>query len=162
MPEDSDKDNLKEEAGIAHKIKSKFNEKVDVSVDGEKRIIVRVKSKDTEDLVLIAQHIKSEGFDRLSLATANDLIDQGFFEMVYLIGPYPKNCVIMLKIKIPRETPELPTLIPVWESANLDERETHEMFGINFKGHPNTKHLVLDEDWPKGEYPLRKDFKMPD
>jgi len=41
--------------------------------------------------------------------------------------------------------------------AEWIEREIHEMFGVNFKGHPNLKHLLLKDDWPEGNYPLRRD-----
>jgi NADH:ubiquinone oxidoreductase subunit C len=46
----------------------------------------------------------------------------------------------------------------VWEAMSFHERETHEMFGIEFKNHPNLVPLLLPPDW-KGGYPLRKDFK---
>ncbi|MCK9615713.1 MAG: NADH-quinone oxidoreductase subunit C, partial [Candidatus Omnitrophica bacterium] len=46
-----------------------------------------------------------------------------------------------------------------FKSSDWVEREIHELLGINFKGHPNLKHLLLDDDWPKDSYPLRKDYK---
>jgi NADH-quinone oxidoreductase subunit C len=55
----------------------------------------------------------------------------------------------------------LPSLTPIWESANLFERETYEMFGVNFEGHPNLQKLLLQDNWD-GPPPLKKDLKIPE
>jgi NADH-quinone oxidoreductase subunit C/D len=55
-----------------------------------------------------------------------------------------------------RERPVLPTVSDLWETANLNEREVYDYFGIRFAGHPDTRRLFLRNDW-KG-YPLRKDY----
>jgi NADH:ubiquinone oxidoreductase subunit C len=55
-----------------------------------------------------------------------------------------------------KEHPEIDSLACLFPGAEWIEREMWEMLGINFKGHPNLKRLLLAEDWPEGEYPLRK------
>jgi NADH:ubiquinone oxidoreductase subunit C len=47
-------------------------------------------------------------------------------------------------------------------ALNWIEREIHEMLGVEFKGHPNMKRLLLADSFPEGKYPLRKDFKHKD
>jgi len=55
-----------------------------------------------------------------------------------------------------KKNPEVDSITPLFVGADWIEREIWEMFGINFKGHPNLKRLLLAEDWPEGEYPLRQ------
>ena len=83
--------------------------------------------------------------------------------MVYFIGstqPGQQDFVLAISERVPRDDPAVPTMIEVWKGADYMERETHEMFGINFQGHPNQAHLYLPEDWSDLP-PLRKDYVSP-
>ena len=53
----------------------------------------------------------------------------------------------------------VPSLVPLWNGANWLERETYDMFGIAFEGHPNLKRMLLPDDWDEG-HPLRKDYPL--
>jgi NADH:ubiquinone oxidoreductase subunit C len=53
-------------------------------------------------------------------------------------------------------TPTVSDLLP---PAGIYERQIHDLFGITFEGHPGLKKLMLNEDWPENEHPLRKDWK---
>ena len=53
----------------------------------------------------------------------------------------------------------VPSLVPLWNGANWLERETYDMFGIDFEGHPNLKRILLQDDWDEG-HPLRKDYPV--
>jgi NADH-quinone oxidoreductase subunit C len=64
----------------------------------------------------------------------------------------------MLRTRVPREGGRLPTLTGVWAGAGWHERETHEMFGIGFGGHPNLMPLLLPEGFEGN--PLRKEFVL--
>ena len=55
-----------------------------------------------------------------------------------------------------KEHPEIDSITPIFPGAEWIEREMWELLGINFVGHPNLKRLLLSEDWPEGEYPLRQ------
>ena len=66
--------------------------------------------------------------------------------------------IVTLRIKLPRTAPSIPTVCSLIPSATLYERELMELFGVEIVGTPNTDRLVLSDDWPKGVYPLRKDF----
>ena len=57
-------------------------------------------------------------------------------------------------------TPSLPSIYGLFRGADWQERETFDMFGIHFDGHPHPKRLLMPEDW-KG-WPLRKDYVQPD
>ena len=54
----------------------------------------------------------------------------------------------------------MPSLYKIFKGSDWQERETFDMFGINFKDHPHPKRLLMPEDW-KG-WPLRKDYVQPD
>ena len=96
------------------------------------------------------------GFDRLITIST---VDHGeAFELLYhLIGPH--RILITLAIDLPRDTPVTPTTSDLLPPAGIYERQIHDLFGITFTGHPDLKKIVLNEDWPGNEYPLRKDWK---
>lgn len=65
---------------------------------------------------------------------------------------------IFVKIKLDSKVSEMPSLTPVWTAANWHERETYDMFGINFVDHPDLRRMYMPEEF---EYhPLRKDFPL--
>lgn len=68
------------------------------------------------------------------------------------------NCV--LRVDLARDKPELDSVISVWPGADWLEKETFDMFGIKFKGHPNLRRILLPLDWEG--YPLRKDYVEPE
>lgn len=113
-----------------------------------------------EGIERAAQLLKNEGFDVVASVSGVDYIKEKKFAVVYHLlsrtKPELKSVVVALKTYIDRDKPEVPTLTNIWESALYHERETHEMYGIVFKGHPNLGPLLL-EDWA-GPPPLRKDY----
>ncbi|OGG44476.1 hypothetical protein A2841_00145 [Candidatus Kaiserbacteria bacterium RIFCSPHIGHO2_01_FULL_48_10] len=81
----------------------------------------------------------------------------GHMEGVYHFGKYEGGPeVIALKVKIPRDNPVLPSLAKLIPGANWHERETYDLFGIKFEGHPDLTRIFLPKDFPG--YPLRKDW----
>ena len=103
------------------------------------------------------------GFDHISTVSGVDWIAKNELEVVYFIGsttPGQEDFVLAVSERVARDNPVVPTLIEVWKGADYMERETHEMFGINFQGHPNQAHLYLPEDW-NDLPPLRKDYVSP-
>jgi NADH-quinone oxidoreductase subunit C len=65
---------------------------------------------------------------------------------------------ITMKTDVPDAAPEVPSWVGVFAGANWHERETHEMFGISFAGHPDLRNMYLPTDFEG--YPLRKDFPL--
>src|SRR5437016_5248194 len=79
------------------------------------------------------------------------------FELVYHLQSFAKNHLTVLKVRIEdRADPEVPTVSGVWWGAQLQERETYDLFGIRFSGHPDLRRIFLWEGF--AGYPLRKDF----
>jgi NADH-quinone oxidoreductase subunit C len=85
------------------------------------------------------------------------------FELVYVMacpgvdgyGTAPKR--LRLKVSVPSNTP-VPTLSHVWRSANWGERETYDLYGIEFTGHPDLRRILMPDDWEG--FPMRKDYPV--
>lgn len=68
--------------------------------------------------------------------------------------------IITLQVRMDHDKPEVPSLAAIIPGAMIYERELKDMFGINPVGHPDLRRQAVPEDWPEGEYPLRKDWKF--
>ena len=80
------------------------------------------------------------------------------FELIHhLTGPHAT--VIAIATELPRDKPETPTTSDILPPAGIYERQIYDLLGIVFTGHPNLKRIILNEDWPGDEFPLRKDWK---
>jgi len=119
----------------------------------------------------VASKLKEAGFDHVLSISAIDFPQESKFVLVYIFASYAahKGHLLDVRTEIPRNDPQIDTIHDIYPSADYDERECHEMFGVIFKGNPNMgKRFLLDEDCcideKTGEklYPLRKDFVVPD
>jgi membrane-bound hydrogenase subunit beta len=118
------------------------------------RIMVRTDPDRLHDAITTVQAVL--GFDRLITISTIDTGES--FELLYhLIGPH--RIIISLAVDLPRNNPVMPTTSDLLPPAGIYERQIHDLFGIVFAGHPDLKKVILNEDWPAGEYPLRKDWK---
>ena len=87
-----------------------------------------------------------------------DWIKDNQLEVVYDFSRYDFDlCRVVIRTRIDRNTPEVPTITHIYPGANWHERETHDFFGIKFTGHPNLIPLLLPED--ADFHALLKDFK---
>ena len=80
------------------------------------------------------------------------------FEVVYHLLSFKNRHRICLKVGLPERQPAVPTLTNLWATANWQERETFDLFGIIFTGHPGLQRILLPDDWEG--YPLRKDVPL--
>ena len=67
---------------------------------------------------------------------------------------------VRIKVFLPRLDPRCPSVYWIWKTADWQERETFDMYGIIYEGHPNLKRILMPEDWIG--YPMRKDYVTPD
>ena len=80
-------------------------------------------------------------------------------DVVYhLYSMQNKTGPLVLKQRTGRDNAEAESLTPVWRSCDLQEREVFDLFGVNFKGHPDQRRILMWEGYPY--FPLRKDFPL--
>ena len=119
------------------------------------RIRVTIEPNRVRDAIAAAQ--EQLACERLLAISTVDNTET--LELIYhLIGPH--RTIISLATVLPRESPEIRTVSDILPPAGIYERQIHDLFGITFTGHPGLTRLMLNEDWPEGEYPLRKDWKQ--
>jgi NADH:ubiquinone oxidoreductase subunit C len=93
--------------------------------------------------------------DRLLTISAAD--NGKTLELIYhLTGSH--RMVVSIALELPRDAPEVPTTSDILPPADIYERQIHDLFGILFQGRSDLKKIILNEDWPENEYPLRKDW----
>ncbi|MBN2120634.1 MAG: NADH-quinone oxidoreductase subunit C [Candidatus Omnitrophica bacterium] len=119
-----------------------------------KRVYIEIKP---ESLVKIASFVFKDLGARFNIASG---VDTRFhMEILYHFTIEEINLLISLRVKLFKPNLEVDSLSGVFEGANWIEREIHELLGINFKGHPDLRRLLLSDDWPEGVYPLRCDYQ---
>lgn len=152
-----------------------------------KEIILTVISKVTEDIeiyehrgqlsltvpknkiVEVAAALKADEstkFNHLVDITAIDwLKPENRYDVVYFVNSLDYNFKLRLKVKVDESDLTCPTVTDVWPSANWYERETFDMYGVKFEGHPGLRRFYMPEDYNDPEtgeslHPLRKDFPL--
>ncbi|MGD9948690.1 MAG: NADH-quinone oxidoreductase subunit C [Desulfobulbus sp.] len=109
-----------------------------------------------DQVVALAEVMNRDGYFLESISGV-DWLDQQQLEVVYDYNRLGgEHCRVMVRTRIPRETPELPTLTGVFPSADWHERETFDFYGVIFLDHPNLIRILLPED--ADFFPLRKDY----
>jgi len=92
--------------------------------------------------------------DFLVAVTGVDNVEH--FEVVYHLISLKHNHALVIKTRAEgRESPAVPSVVPVWQGADLQEREVWDLMGVAFEGHPNMKRVLTWEGFPG--HPLRKD-----
>ena len=141
---------------VIEKIKDKFDNRIKKFHDkSAKRIYIDVEKGDILDLVRLV--FKGLGA-RFNIATAIDHPEE--IEMMYHFNFDRLGLIVTLRTYLPKNKCEIESILPIMKGAEWIEREIHELFGVEFKNHPNMKPLLLPDDWPKGKYPLRKEYKL--
>lgn len=136
-------------------LRKKFKDDI-IEILGErsKKVYIEIKQ---ESLVKVASYIFKDLKARFSTASGVDM--RHHMEILYHFLIEDINLLISLRVKLQKSKLEIDSLSPIFEGANWIEREIHEILGINFKGHPGLRKLLLPDDWPDGVYPLRRDYK---
>jgi NADH-quinone oxidoreductase subunit C len=98
------------------------------------------------------------GFDFLFCVTGVDW--KTHLSMVYHFRSTQYGHVLVVKVKLDRSNPAIETVSDIWRTAEQNEREAYEMFGIQFLHHPDLRLLILPDGW-EGRNPMRKDFEDP-
>ena len=120
----------------------------------EKRFYLHCES---ENSLPVNRYLLEDIGARFVIATAIDC--EQYFEIIYHYSYDQTGSVINIKCFIrDHEKPEVESITPYLPAAEWIEREIHDLEGIEFKNHPCMERLILADDWPEGEYPMRKDW----
>lgn len=141
----------------AEQVKGRISDRFPTAVKFESKTRPRrlFMTVDKGSLFELCRFLKEEmGFDHCILVSGVDRIDR--FQCVYHITSTTSNVVAEIVVDLPRDKPEIESVTPLWGGANWHERETYDMFGFIFIGHPKLERLLLPEDVTF--FPLRKDF----
>ncbi|MFL6111871.1 MAG: NADH-quinone oxidoreductase subunit C [Catenulispora sp.] len=113
-----------------------------------------------EDWLTTLEQARDRGYTFFDWLTAVDEQAAGFdvFAHIAKIDGADKATRLLVRTRIPQDKPELPSAVGVYRGANWHERETSEMFGVTFTGHPNPIPLLLPDGFDG--HPLRKDFVL--
>lgn len=116
---------------------------------GAGNVFVGIDKKKLKDAVCF---LKTEGLTHLSAITGLETEDG--IELLYHFSK--KDVLLTIRVKLPLNETVIPSITAHIPGATLYEREIHDLLGVNFEGHPNLASLILPDDWPKDNYPLRK------
>jgi len=119
---------------------------------------VEVRTGRLEEICLWLRDDPGAAFEHLADATAvHRPGDPRPMEIVYHLCSFSRNDRLRLKTRCGDRGP-VPTLSAVWKSADWNEREIYDMFGIIFEGHPDLRRILMPEEYT--DFPLRKEFPL--
>lgn len=145
---------LERENAVKAALEQKFPGKVsDIRIARARRMFAKVAGADA---VAVLSFLKDEqGFDHLSTITG---LDEGenFAAMYHLVSG---SVVLSLRAVVPAASPVLPTAMGLFPGCEDFERELVDLLGFTIEGLKEGRRYPLPDDWPAGEYPLRKSWK---
>jgi NADH-quinone oxidoreductase subunit C len=107
----------------------------------------------------VLEHLRGRGYRFLASVHGLDYYPEEprlgvIYELLDMVG----RDRISVKVRVSTEAPEVPSVTPAWPTANHQEREIYDMFGVVFAGHPDLRRLLMPEDYEG--HPQRRDFPV--
>jgi NADH-quinone oxidoreductase subunit C len=152
---------------IASKLKDKFGSDLEVLETTQPEAYVYISPEKYHEFCQFLKEDNEFDFDYLFQlagvhypAVEGADKSEGRFEVVLCLSSHGKRHNMIIKVKLDINEPKIATTSDIWQAANWYEREAAELFGIEFLGHPDPRHLMLDDDWDYG-FPMRKGWTGP-
>jgi len=149
------------EKGIIEKLVKQFGNKINVIYIRPLRMKIVVQPTDVSAIAVFLRDIM--GFDHAESVAGTDYPKDNQIEVIYHLGSYGtqdlEGHILALATRTSRDDARLPSLIDVFRSVEYHERETFEMLGVYFEGHPRNERFLLPEDWADIP-PLRREFRI--
>jgi NADH-quinone oxidoreductase subunit C len=115
-----------------------------------------------ERIAEVCQTMRDDGslrFELLSSVSGVDyLTDERRLHVIYQLTSMTYRRYVRLECAVPVDNPRVPSVTSVYPTADWQERETYDMFGVIFEGHPNLTRILMPDDWDG--YPQRKDYPL--
>ena len=125
---------------------------------------VEILKVDRDFLIPMSTALYAYGFNYMQCQCAYDQGPGQDLVSVYHLAKLTDNASkpeeARVEVFIPRDDPRVPSVYWIWKAADFQERESYDMYGIVYEGHPNLKRILMNEDWVG--WPLRKDYISPD
>jgi NADH:ubiquinone oxidoreductase subunit C len=149
------------EKGIIDTLVREFGNKINVVYTRPLRMKIVVEPKDISAVAIFLRD--KMGFDHAESVAGTDYPKDNQIEVIYHLGSYGtrelEGHIMALTTRTSRDEARLPSLINVFRSVEYHERETYEMLGVYFEGHPRNERFLLPEDWADIP-PLRREFRI--
>ncbi|MEO6228699.1 MAG: NADH-quinone oxidoreductase subunit C [Ferruginibacter sp.] len=126
--------------------------------EGGEWLVVNVAPEEWKQLALHLRNDPTLSMDYLYCVTCVDW--KTHLSMVYHLSSTIFRHTIVVKSKLDAAEPVIDTVSDIWQTANFNEREAYEMFGVQFRNHPDLRLLILPDGW-EGKRPMLKDFEDP-
>ena len=143
---------------VNEELKIKIAELLPAAVfeEGGEWINIAIAPAEWKPLATQLRHKDDLVFDFLFCVTCVDW--KTHLGMVYHLTSTKYRHNLVIKIKLDRTLPRIETVADIWRTAEFNEREAYEMFGVEFINHPDLRLLILPDGW-EGRNPMRKDFE---
>lgn len=141
---------------IAQCLREKFAGS-DIRIDDTNEQALIVPSGQLYEIANFLKEEPSLDFVYNMVITAADWIER--VDVIYYFMSYQHGHIVALKVALPNERLEVRSVAGLWASANWFEREVYDLFGVQFKGHPDLRRIMMPSDWEG--HPLRKGYKHP-
>lgn len=115
-----------------------------------------------ERIVEVLRFLKEDPAQRYAFLSDVTGVDYGGgrpLQVVYQLWSLEYRRQLRVKAELPLSSLEIDSVVPLWQTANWLERETFDMFGVRFRGHPDLRRILMPENYAEG-HPLRKDFPL--
>jgi Ni,Fe-hydrogenase III large subunit/Ni,Fe-hydrogenase III component G len=145
-------------AAIAGDLQARFGGAVRLRDSRSREIYLEA---DCRSIQQVALHLCGLPNVRLAMVFASDQrLQEGVFYIHYAFACDRAGGFLLIRIPIPADQPEFPSLTPSIPAVNWHEREIRDWFGIGPVDHPNPRKVATHDDWPDQVFPLRKDFDL--
>tara|TARA_Y100001956_G_C4126076_1_gene190144 strand:- start:121 stop:621 length:501 start_codon:yes stop_codon:yes gene_type:complete len=122
---------------------------------------IKVYSKNWHKLASFIREDEKLFFDSMMCITGIDEgIESEYLAVIYNLHSMKHKHKLEVYIQTPKSEPKVPSVEQIWRVADWFERETYDMYGIEFEGHRDLRRILLPSDWEG--FPLRKDYKFPE
>lgn len=142
---------------IIEKVKGQFPSSIEGINEFRNDLTLQIRK---DDIVRVCELLKTDpdlAFDMvIDLCGVDMYRPEGRFEVIYNLYSLKNRKYLRLKVLVNEDNPVVDSVAGVWSGANWHERETFDMFGVKFAGHPDLRRMYMPEEYEY--YPLRKDF----
>jgi NADH-quinone oxidoreductase subunit C len=132
---------------------------IEAKLDGVLDPWIKIAPERVKDIAKFLRDDERTQCDSLMLLTGMDYT-KGRLGVVYHLHSMKLGHKIVLKTEVSADQPHVPSVESIWRTADWQEREAFDMFGVVFDGHPDPRRILMPDDWEG--HPLRKDYQVPE